>query len=336
MDQKLILIDGSSVLSSCFYGTVPKDYYKDREQSLSKLLKTPDGVFTNGVYAMTRALVKIINQQQPSHLAVAWDVSRNTFRKALYPQYKATRKETPEELKSQYILMQDFLRAANILQFMDWHYEADDFLGSLAKRFENQIPVYIHTKDQDALQLVTENTRLWLRSEKIIQQQENIPDGSIEFTPDLVKKVYGVNPSQFVDLKALVGDSSDNIPGVRGVGPKVATPLIQEYGTVENLYKALEGLSSKEQTAFKEHCKSIGISRLPLKALLQGKESAILSKRLAKIFTGISACSRLTLGQLELRLDYVGFNSMCKKLQFKNINIRSNAQTSDAEQAALF
>jgi DNA polymerase-1 len=141
MDQKLILIDGSSVLSSCFYGTVPKDYYKDREQSLSKLLKTPDGVFTNGVYAMTRALVKIINQQQPSHLAVAWDVSRNTFRKALYPQYKATRKETPEELKSQYILMQDFLRAANILQFMDWHYEADDFLGSLAKRFENQIPV---------------------------------------------------------------------------------------------------------------------------------------------------------------------------------------------------
>ena len=332
--MKLILIDGSSLLNTYFWATVPREYLmaktpEERQFYSKRIMQTSEGIYTNGVYAMTKSLLKLIEKQQPTHMAVTWDVTRDTFRKKLYDDYKAQRKETLPELKSQFILMQDLLKAAGIPQFMSTEYEADDYLGSLAKSFENQLPVFILTKDQDALQLVSERTRLWLISKhendwrKEYGIGDSAPDGAFEFTPLLVKEIYGLFPSQIIDQKALEGDPSDNIPGVYGVGTKAAVPLLQEYGTIESVYEALE-----DELAFKAICKSLGI-RTPLKALKEGKEFAILSKQLATIKTDIPDCQELTLKEIELNIREDKLQDCYQKLEFRSLVFKQKMQESE-------
>lgn len=318
--DKLIIVDGSSILSTCFFATVPNEYFRaktpeERQFVLPRIMQS-NGIFTNGVYAMCKNILGLIEKQQPSHLAVAWDITRETFRRKMYPEYKANRTDTAPELKSQYILMQDLLRTGGIPQFMDENLEADDFLGSLSMQFENDLPVYLYTKDQDALQLVSERTRLWLITSKAddlkkeFGQEGNIPNGAFEFTPDLVKEIYGLFPSQIVDKKALEGDSSDNIPGVRGVGEKATVPLLQELGTLENIYAF-----SEDAEGFKILCKDLGI-RSPLKALLAGREMAMLSKKLATIQR---KQIDVTLDDLRLNIDQDGLNRKFAELGFKSL-----------------
>ncbi len=321
--MKLILIDGSSLLNTYFWATVPREYLiaktpEERQFYSKRIMQTSEGVYTNGVYAMTKSLLKLIEKQQPTHMAVAWDITRDTFRKKLYKDYKAQRKETLPELKSQFLLMQDLLKAAGISQFMSTEYEADDYLGTLAKRFEDQLPVFILTKDQDALQLVSNRTRLWLISKHEANWCkeygiDSAPNGAFEFTPLLVKEIYGLFPTQIIDLKGLEGDPSDNIPGVHGVGAKSAVPLLQEYGTIESIYESLE-----DELTFKATCKSLGI-RTPLKALREGKESAFLSKQLATIATDIPNCQNLSLADLELKIDQNSLSSFYQKLEFRSL-----------------
>lgn len=325
MINNLIIVDGSSILSTCFFATVPNEYFRakspeERQFILPKIMQT-NGIFTNGVFAMCRNLINLVRKQQPSHLAVAWDISRDTFRRKMYPDYKANRAETAPELKSQYILMQDILRTAGIAQFMDANLEADDFLGSLSKRFEYELPVHLYTKDQDALQLVSDHTRLWLITSKSdalkkeFGQEGNIPSGTFEFTPMLVKEVYGLHPAQIIDKKALEGDTSDNIPGVRGMGEKSTVPLLQELETVEAIFEALE-----DEISFKSLCKDIGI-RSPIKALQGGKDAAILSKELATICRDNIDVSledlklQINRGVLERRFEDLGFKSLLRKTQ---------------------
>ncbi len=322
--MKLILIDGSSLLNTYFWATVPREYLiaktpEERQFYSKRIMQTSEGVYTNGVYAMTKSLLKLIEKQQPTHMAVAWDITRDTFRKKLYKDYKAQRKETLPELKSQFLLMQDLLKAAGISQFMSTEYEADDYLGTLAKKFENQLPVFILTKDQDALQLVSDRTRLWLISKHENEWRkeygigDSTPDGAFEFTPLLVKEIYSLFPSQIIDQKALQGDSSDNIPGVHGVGIKATVPLLQEYGTIEALYEALE-----DELTFKATCKSLGI-RTPLKALKKGKESAFLSKQLATIKTDIPDCRDLGLMEVKLNIQQDALQEYYRKLEFHSL-----------------
>jgi DNA polymerase-1 len=147
MMDKLIIIDGRSILSTCFYATVPLEYIRaknpeEKQFLLHRIMQTKSGIFTNGVYNMSKNLLKLIERQEPSHLAIAWDITRDTFRRKLYPEYKANRLETAPELKSQFILMQDILRSAGVAQFMDTDREADDFLGSLSKQFESEITCF--------------------------------------------------------------------------------------------------------------------------------------------------------------------------------------------------
>lgn len=350
--KMLLLIDGSSLLSTSFYGNIPKQYFsaktdEAREEVLKKVMQTSRGEYTNGVYTFFRTLLKIIEKQKPSHLAVAWDISRNTFRKQLYPQYKAQRDETKPELKSQFQLTQDALEAMNIKQFMLDDYEADDIIGTLAKQFEGEIPVYIYTKDQDALQLVSDNTRLWLVTSKAKEMNEeafggldkdivgkfNLPDNVFEFTPIWVEEIYGLSPSQIIDKKALEGDKSDNIPGVRGIGEKVSIPLIKEFGTIENLYEHIEGLSKAEEKEMKEFFKLLGISRSPLSYLLKeskgdelsGKEAALLSKKLATINTSVPELKNVKLIELELSIDEAGMNRIFEYLEFKSLLKKATA-----------
>lgn len=185
------------------------------------------------------------------------------------------------------------------------------------------------------MQLVNDYTRLWLNTNRADELKATygvtgIPDNVFEFTPYYVKEVYGLNPIQIIDKKALEGDTSDNIPGVRGVGEKAAVPLLQEFGTIEMIYEALES----DEQAFKETCKSLGI-RSPVKALKEGKESAILSKNLATI-----RCKKLevTLDELRLSINEIALNRQYKRLEFKTL-IKPVLETpviKQAEQGCLF
>lgn len=339
--KKLILIDGSSLLTTSFFGNVPREFYglktaADRDALLrKKSLQTSSGVFTNGVLPMTRILLNVLSAQKPTHFAVAWDVSRNTFRRRLYTDYKGHREEALPTLGQQYGTMQSLLGAMNIAQFWFDDYEADDIIGTLAKQFEVDMPVYILTKDQDALQLVTDRTRVWLMTAKAADMYKergckakdlNVPDGVFEYTPVTFEEEYQLKPIQMIDKKALEGDSSDNIPGVKGVGEKAAVPLLQEFGTIENLYHFIEEMSATDEAEFKALMKSLGISRSPLSPLLKesdeelcGKAAASLSKALATIHTEIEALSSIRDEDLCFRLNLEGAIEKFKELEFSSL-----------------
>lgn len=287
MTEKLLIIDGSSLLSTSFYATATAYLMaktdEDKEKALERLMKTSDGRYTNGVFPFMRTLLSLIKKNEPTHLAVVWDVSRQTFRQEIAGgTYKGTRKATPHPLKEQFISTQNLLQGI-IPQFLSGRddeevYEADDFAGSLAKRFQTEIPVFLHTKDEDYLQLVDSNTRVWLGSSKadkmfedlnLNRQEFNVPDGFFEFTLSTLKDIKGLEPYQIVEYKALCGDTSDNIPGVKGVGEKAVIPLLQEYGTIEAIYETIENLSAKEEKELKKFFKeSLGIGRSPISYML--------------------------------------------------------------------
>ena len=287
MTEKLLIIDGSSLLSTSFYATATAYLMaktdEDKEKALERLMKTSDGRYTNGVFPFMRTLLSLIKKNQPTHLAVVWDVSRQTFRQEIAGgTYKGTRKATPHPLKEQFISTQNLLQGI-IPQFLSGRddeevYEADDFAGSLAKRFQTEIPVFLHTKDEDYLQLIDSNTRVWLGSSKadkmfedlnLNRQEFNVPDGFFEFTLSTLKDIKGLEPYQIVEYKALCGDTSDNIPGVKGVGEKAVIPLLQEYGTIEAIYETIENLSAKEEKELKKFFKeSLGIGRSPISYML--------------------------------------------------------------------
>lgn len=284
-NRKLVIIDGSSLLSTSFYGTAKDLMFakteEQKEQAYKKLMQTKDGVYTNGVYGFMKTLNKIIDNQKPSHLAVVFDLSRETtFRKQMYSEYKGTRKKTPSPLSQQFKLMQEVLEYIGIPVFKSLEFEADDYAGSLARRFEDEIPVYCHTKDNDYLQLVSHNTRIWIvtsKNEEMFEQvgldkkEFNLPDGVFEYSLTSFSELQGLNsPTEFIDAKALMGDKSDNIPGVYGVGDKVVIPLIKEYSSIENLYSEIENLTAKEEKELKKFFKeSLGISRSPIANLLK-------------------------------------------------------------------
>lgn len=332
MTKKLLLIDGSSLLSTSFYGNVPRSYHHTGDTS--GIMKTTDGRFTNGVYTMSKVLLNLIEKQQPTHIAVAWDISRDTFRRERYSDYKAHRKETKPELSSQFALMQEVIDSmGGIAQYKLENYEADDIIGTFAKKFENEIPVYILTKDQDALQLITETTKVWLNTTKskdlwavrgLDPSSLSVPAGSFEFTPQTFEEEYGLKPIQLIDMKALEGDTSDNIPGVKGVGPKAILPLLQEYGTVEGIYEALESIPEAElKVFFKE---DLGISRSPIANLrkesdtdLVGKKAAYLSKELATIKTDIPVYEELKLDALRVDLDKGRTKAKFAELEFNSL-----------------
>ena len=287
MTEKLLIIDGSSLLSTSFYATATAYLMaktdEDKEKALTRLMKTSDGRYTNGVFPFMRTLLSLIKKNQPTHLAVVWDVSRQTFRQEIAGgTYNGTRKATPHPLKEQFISTQNLLQGI-VPQFLSGKddeevYEADDFAGSLAKRFQNEIPVFLHTKDEDYLQLVDRSTRVWVgisKADKMFEdlglnrQEFNVPYGFFEFTLSSLKDIKGLEPYQIVEYKALCGDTSDNIPGVKGVGEKAVIPLLQEYGTIEAIYETIENLNAKEEKELKKFFKeSLGIGRSPISYML--------------------------------------------------------------------
>ena len=249
--MKLLILDGNSIVNRAFYGV--------------RQLNAPDGTPTNGVYGFLAILRKLLDEEKPESVCVAFDLKAPTFRHLRYDGYKAQRKPMPEELAAQMPILKRVLDAMGILRLELEGYEADDLLGTVAKKCESDgWDCRIVTGDKDSFQLITQSTHICHVKSRMGQTS------TTEYTPELFLQEYGFAPKHIVDLKALMGDASDNIPGVPGVGEKTAMSLIQKYTDLDSVYRELDTLDIKE-----------GVR----KKLREGEESARLSFELATICT---------------------------------------------------
>ena len=249
--MKLMVLDGNSIINRAFYGVKP--------------LTTRDGLYTNAIFGFLNMLQRFIDEEQPEALCVAFDRREPTFRHEADANYKATRKGMPDELAQQMPVMKQVLCAMSIPCYEMVGYEADDLLGTISRRCEKRgWECVIVTGDRDSLQLITDRTRVKLVTSRMGQTS------TTDMTPALFREQYGFDPIHMIDLKALMGDSSDNIPGVPGIGEKTATALVQRYGSIDALYTAMPEVEAKPAA---------------LRKLAEGEESARRSYWLATIVT---------------------------------------------------
>lgn len=281
--KKIVLIDGHSILNRAFFG-VPD-------------LTNAEGIHTNAVYGFLNILFKILDEEEPDYLTVAFDVHAPTFRHKMYAEYKGTRKPMAEELRQQVPLLKEMLSAMGVTIAEKEGYEADDILGTIAKRAEEKgLRVSLVSGDRDLLQLATE--RILVRIPKTKRTGTEIED---YYAKDVLER-YQVTPVQFIDVKALMGDASDNIPGVPGIGEKTATNLIVTYGSMENAYAHLEEIKPNRA---KENLRA-------------HYDLALLSKKLAVI--DVNAPVEYDFDAAELKDLYTEeAYLLCKRLEFKNM-----------------
>ena len=215
MPDMFVIVDGNSLMHRAFHAL--------------PALQNDDGVYTNAVFGFLSMLLKVIENERPSHVAVAFDLHGPTFRHADYSEYKAGRKPTAPELRPQFGLVRECLTGMGIQQLTSAGFEADDILGTIARRCEEcGLPALLVTGDRDSMQLVTETSN-------VLYTKRGVTD-VVRYTPDKVVEDFGVTPAQIPDLKGLMGDASDNIPGVPGIGEKTAIKLLNAYGTIENAF----------------------------------------------------------------------------------------------------
>lgn len=246
MSKKLVLIDGNSILYRAFFAL--------------PLLNNDKGVYTNAVYGFTTMLLRILEEEKPTHMLVAFDAGKTTFRHATYKEYKGGRQKTPPELSEQFPLIKEVLDAFNIPHYQLEQYEADDIIGTLsAKGQDNAWDITVISGDKDMLQLVSDQVTVSLTKKGISDVEK--------YTPSFMVEKMEINPEQIIDLKALMGDSSDNVPGVPGVGEKTATKLLKQYETLEKVYDNIDEISGKK---LKEN-------------LITYKDDAFMSKNLVTI-----------------------------------------------------
>ena len=283
MRDKLVLIDGHSILNRAFYG-VPD-------------FTNSEGTHTNAIFGFLNILFKIIDEENPKYLCVAFDVHQPTFRHEMYKEYKGTRKPMLPELKQQVPLMKEMLKALNIKTTELAGFEADDILGTLSKAGEEQgLEVSVISGDRDLLQLATEHVKI--RIPKTKKGKTEIEDYNVT----QVLEKYSVTPKEFIDVKALMGDSSDNIPGVPGIGEKGATTIISEYGSIENAFEHADDIKNKRnREALKEHF-----------------DMAQMSKTLATINTSVPVEVKISDCVLEDMFNKEAL-AMVKKFEFKSM-----------------
>ncbi len=242
--EKIVLIDGHSILNRAFYG-IPD-------------LTNSEGIHTNAVYGFLNILLKIVDEEKPDYLTVAFDVKAPTFRHKMYAEYKGTRKPMPKELHEQVPIIKDVLTSMGIKIIEMAGFEADDLLGTIAKLGEKSgMSVSVVSGDRDLLQLATDNIRI-----RIPKTKKGTTEIEDYFAADVVEK-YGVTPTEFIDLKALMGDSSDNIPGAPGIGEKTATAIITKYHSVENAYEHLDEITpNKAKNSLTDNKEQVNMSKV--------------------------------------------------------------------------
>lgn len=283
MSEKILLVDGHSIINRAFYGVTD--------------LTNSEGLHTNAIYGFLNTLFKVLEEEKPDYLTVAFDVKAPTFRHQMYDAYKGTRKPMPAELHEQVPVLKDVLHAMGIETMEKAGLEADDLLGTVARRSEARgMEVTVLSGDRDLLQLATEHIRIRLPKTKGgVTETENYN------TQDVIDK-YQVAPLQIIELKALMGDSADNIPGVPGIGEKTATNLIVQYGNIENAYAHVEEIKpNRAKNALQEHY-----------------DMAVMSKALATINTDCDYdydWDKAKLGNIYTEAAY----ALIKRLEFKNM-----------------
>lgn len=297
MTKKLVLIDGNSILFRAFYAL--------------PLLHNDKGVYTNALYGFTNMLLNILEEEKPTHMLVAFDAGKTTFRHKTYTEYKGGRQKTPPELSEQFPLSRKLLDAFHIPHYELDLYEADDIIGTLAQKAEEaDWEIKVISGDQDLLQLVSEKVTVDV-TRKGISEVES-------FTPKSLVEKMELQPEQIIDLKALMGDNSDNIPGVPGVGIKTATRLLKQYGTLDNIYKHIDDISGKK---LKEN-------------LINFKDDAYMSRELATIHRS----TPITISMDELMYDgftYDDIYELFSELEFRTLLDRLHDGSSDGEQIEL-
>lgn len=283
MSEKLVLIDGHSILNRAFFG-IPD-------------LTNSEGLHTNAVYGFLNILFKILDEERPEYLTVAFDVNAPTFRHEMYADYKGTRKPMAQELREQVPLMKEMLLAMGVPVIEKAGYEADDLLGTIAKRAEAQgIDVSIVSGDRDLLQLVSE--RIQVRIPKTKKGGTEVED----YFAAQVQEKYQVTPQEFIDVKALMGDASDNVPGVPGIGEKTAVKIIAQYGSIENAYAHIDEMpKTKVRESFRENY-----------------EKAQFSKKLVTIETHVDISYDLEKAKINDLFTPEAY-ALCRRLEFKQI-----------------
>lgn len=298
--KKLLILDSNSILNRAFYGV--------------RYLSAKDGTPTNAIYGFLNILLKLIKEQEPDYICAAFDVKAPTFRHKQYEGYKAQRKPMPEGLAAQMPLAKDVLRAMGVTILEKEGYEADDIIGTVARLCEeSEISCFIATGDKDDLQLASDKTKVILTVTKSGYNETIIYDDKA------VKEKYHVTPTEFIDVKALMGDQSDNIPGVKGVGEKTAMSLIEKHHSIEYIYENID---------------DIGLKGTMLQKMKDGREMAFMSKELATINrnTPIEFNAEKCVfdgfennGELYEILKRLELNSIIKKLDLSGVdNVKEN------------
>ncbi|MCT6877001.1 MAG: DNA polymerase I [Lactobacillus apis] len=296
-NQKLLLIDGNSVAFRAFYAL-----YRQLEN-----FRNPEGLHTNAIYTFKNMLDVLLNDVKPDHVLVAFDAGKTTFRNNMYADYKGGRQKTPGELSEQLPYIQELLHDLGISTYELENYEADDIIGTFSRiGEENGFDVTIVTGDKDLTQLATEKTTVMVTKSGVMNLEA--------YTPEHMKEVNGVTPTEFIDMKALMGDNSDNYPGVTKVGPKKASQLVQEYGSVENLYDHIDEM---KQSKLKEN-------------LLNDKDKALLGKKLATI----DCQTPVTIGIDDIKrkdVDYPKLRRFYEKMNFRKFLSELDPNAADSE-----
>jgi len=286
MPKTLYLIDGHALAYRAYFALM----------SNSTRFRSHTGEPTAAIYGFTSILLSLLDKEQPEYLAVAFDTGK-TFRSEKYPEYKATREKMPDELRPQIERIRELVDAFGFPRLEMNGYEADDVLGSIARKTaEKGLGVKIITGDKDLLQLVTNRIVVNLAGGRQANAKDYFPD-------DVVEKM-GVCPEQVVDLKALIGDSSDNIPGIKGIGPKTATPLLEKYGTLDEIYQNIDTITGRAR-----------------KLLETKKEDAYLSQFLARIITNLDIDVDLEKARTD-NINLTAVTNLFKELDFKTLTVR--------------
>ncbi len=299
--KSFLVIDGNSIMNRAFYGL----------SNLRMFSKTA-GIHTNALYAFLNIYWMILDKIKPDYIAVSFDLHAPTFRHKMYDEYKGTRKGMPDELREQMPVIKEILTAMNVPILELEGYEADDILGTVAKKnTQNNIFTYILTGDKDSFQLISDTTSIIIPTTKMGKTEYTI------YTPSLLKEKQNIVPCQIIDIKSLMGDSSDNIPGVKGIGEKTAYNLIWKYDNLENIYNNIENLDVTPKIKEK---------------LVEDKEMAFLSKTLATIDTNApielsyenSLCTDVNLEELYMLFRKLEFTKFMDKYDFSKVEKKDN------------
>lgn len=241
--NRVMLVDGMALLFRAFYATAMSNYYMINSK----------GVPTNGVYGMVKHLFTAVEVYQPTHVICCWDMGSKTFRNELFPDYKANRGAPPEELIPQFDLAKEVIESLDIPNVGQVGYEADDCMGTLSRMYSENSQVFLLTGDQDLLQLLKPNVNVVLLKKGY--------GNYAEYHEDSFTEEKGITPQQMIDLKALMGDTSDNYPGVKGIGEKTALKLLLKYETIEGILENIEALTKGQRSKIEENLEMLHLSR---------------------------------------------------------------------------